>query len=380
MKKMKSVEIIRMWNEKMRTKFPKTDTASIKIRIDELINQFGEKIINDYFYEMTEKGNSDIWSFAVAYKVKDWSSKKNPELNALELLGNQLVQIMGNDLANRITDKVKDEMNQYILNKTINKVYEYKDEKRQVNGIAHNKLDTIIKFIAMDEPVMMVGNAGTGKNVIAKQVAEALGLEFYFSNAVTQEYKITGYGDANGNFVETQFYKAFKNGGLFLLDEIDASCPEALVVMNCAIANGYFDFPVIGKVEANENFRIIARANTFGTGASMEYVGRNQLDAATLNRFAIVEVDYDERIENLLCPNEELAMFLRDFRKTCAINGVNHIVSYREFNRLYKMIEVAKMEPREAIKCCLTKGLEVDTLRMLKNNMSSNKYNAELTY
>jgi len=377
---MKSVEIIRMWNEKMRTKFPKTDTASIKIRIDELINQFGEKIINDYFYEMTEKGNSDIWSFAVAYKVKDWSSKKNPELNALELLGNQLVQIMGNDLANRITDKVKDEMNQYILNKTINKVYEYKDEKRQVNGIAHNKLDTIIKFIAMDEPVMMVGNAGTGKNVIAKQVAEALGLEFYFSNAVTQEYKITGYGDANGNFVETQFYKAFKNGGLFLLDEIDASCPEALVVMNCAIANGYFDFPVIGKVEANENFRIIARANTFGTGASMEYVGRNQLDAATLNRFAIVEVDYDERIENLLCPNEELAMFLRDFRKTCAINGVNHIVSYREFNRLYKMIEVAKMEPREAIKCCLTKGLEVDTLRMLKNNMSSNKYNAELTY
>lgn len=335
--------------------------------------------MEDYFCDVVALGNSDIWNYAIAYKIKDWKSKKNPELNAMELLGNQLVAIMGNDLANRITDKVKKEMDEYISNKTIAKVYEYKDEKRRVSGVAHKKLDTIIKFVAMNEPVMMVGNAGTGKNVIAKQVAEALGLDFYFSNAVTQEYKITGYGDANGNFVETQFYKAFKNGGLFLLDEIDASCPESLVVMNCAIANGYFDFPVIGKVEANENFRVIACANTFGTGASMEYVGRNQLDAATLNRFAIVEVDYDERIEDTLCPDKELASFLRSFRKACENNGVHHIVSYREFNRLYKMIDIANMDAREAIKCCLTKGLEEDTIRMLKNNMDSNQYKEQLS-
>ena len=93
-----------------------------------------------------------------------------------------------------------------------------------------------------------------------KQVAKALGLDFYFTNAVTQEYKITGFTDANGRYQETQFYKAFKNGGLFMLDEMDASIPEVLVILNAAIANGYFDFPApIGFVEAHRTLELLRR-------------------------------------------------------------------------------------------------------------------------
>lgn len=76
--------------------------------------------------------------------------------------------------------------------------------------------------------------------VICQQVAEALGLDFYFTNAVTQEYKLTGFIDANGNYQETQFYKAFTKGGLFFLDEMDASIPETLIILNAAIANRYY--------------------------------------------------------------------------------------------------------------------------------------------
>lgn len=53
-----------------------------------------------------------------------------------------------------------------------------------------------------------------------------------------------------GNYQETQFFKAFTEGGLFMLDEMDASIPEVLVILNAAIANRYFDFPApidIGK-------------------------------------------------------------------------------------------------------------------------------------
>ena len=46
--------------------------------------------------------------------------------------------------------------------------------------------------INLDIPVFLTGPAGVGKNVICKQVAEALGLDFYFSNAISQEYKVTG--------------------------------------------------------------------------------------------------------------------------------------------------------------------------------------------
>ncbi len=52
-------------------------------------------------------------------------------------------------------------------------------------------------------------------------------------------------------------------------------------------------------LEARTRDAIIAAANTFGHGADVQYVGRNQLDAATLDRFAVgtVFVDYDKNME-----------------------------------------------------------------------------------
>ena len=205
------------------------------------------------------------------------------------------------------------------------------DRKVELEGVQHSKFETIYKFVALDEPVFLEGPAGSGKNVICQQVAKALGLNFYFSNAVTQEYKLTGFTDANGTYHESQFYKAFNNGGLFMLDEMDASIPEVLVILNAAIANRYFDFPApIGYVEAHPDFRVVAAGNTFGNGADYDYVGRNQLDAASLDRFAVVRVDYDERIEEA-CANGDTALldFCRAFRKGCAESGIHAIVSYR---------------------------------------------------
>jgi MoxR-like ATPase len=50
----------------------------------------------------------------------------------------------------------------------------------------------------------------------------------------------------------------------------------------------------------HEDFRMVATANTFGNGASRQYVGRNQLDAATLDRFTVITWDIDNRIEEAI--------------------------------------------------------------------------------
>lgn len=71
----------------------------------------------------------------------------------------------------------------------------------------------------------MVGPAGSGKTTIASQVAQALGLDFYCYGAISQAFEFLGYYDANGKYVETDFYRAFKHGGLVLMDEMDASTP-----------------------------------------------------------------------------------------------------------------------------------------------------------
>lgn len=243
------------------------------------------------------------------------------------------------------------------------------DKKVPMEGIVHEKFDTILKFVQANEPVFLTGAAGTGKNFLCQQVAKALGLDFYFSNAVTQEYKITGFTDAMGVFHESQFYKAFKYGGLFMLDEMDASIPEVLIILNAAIANRYFDFPApIGYVAAHPNFRVVAAGNTFGNGADYDYVGRNQLDAASLDRFAMVRVDYDKRIEESMANgNIELLMFCRAFRKAVNAAGIRTVVSYRAISRMAKLDSC--MKPEELLDACLVKSLEVDDLNSIKDQL-----------
>lgn len=247
-------------------------------------------------------------------------------------------------------------------------------EKKPATGILHEKFDTVLKFVANNEPVFLTGPAGSGKNVICKQVAEALGLKFYFTNAVTQEYKLTGFTDAMGNYQETQFYKAFTQGGVFMLDEMDASIPEVLVILNAAIANRYFDFPApIGYVEAHPDFRVIAAGNTTGHGADYEYVGRNQLDAASLDRFAVIQIGYSATIENSVAGDIEIAQFCREFRKSAEHAGVKVIVSYRAIGRLAKMLQLLTV--KEALETCLIKGMEKDDIHMIAQGIKgTNKY------
>lgn len=248
-------------------------------------------------------------------------------------------------------------------------------EANVVTGITHEKFETILQLINCNIPVFLTGPAGCGKNVLCKQVAEALGIEFYFSNAVTQEYKLTGFIDANGRYQETQFYKAFTEGGLFMLDEIDASTPEVLVILNAAIANGYFDFPT-GRVEVHEDFRIIAAGNTFGTGADIEYTGRYQLDAASLDRFAVIQVDYSRKVEEAIAGgNKNLLQFIWAFREALDKAQIKFIVSYRAIERLHKLEDI--FDAGEALQMCLLRSLDMDDMKVICRNMnlpSTNTY------
>lgn len=237
----------------------------------------------------------------------------------------------------------------------------------------HEKFDTVLKLVNMDIPVYLSGEAGTGKNVICKQVAEALGLDFYFTNAVTQEYKLTGFIDANGTYHETQFYKAFKNGGLFFLDELDASIPEVLVILNAAIANRYFDFPT-GKIEANKNFRLIAAGNTLGTGADNVYSGRYCLDGASLDRFSIIQIPYSKKIEEYITnKDKQLIEFCHMYRKAVAECNINSIFSYRGLTAISRL--KGSLPIKDILNICLIKGMNIDDLKSIQNSLKNRRTN-----
>lgn len=248
--------------------------------------------------------------------------------------------------------------------------------KKSAGGIQHEKFETVLKYLTADVPVFMSGAAGTGKSSIAKNAAKALGLDFYFSGAVNDIYKFTGFIDANGNYSKTQFYDFCVNGGVFFLDEMDASIPEVLVALNAAIANRYFDFPC-GKVELNENCRFICAGNTYGNGADAQYTGRYQLDAATLDRFAVVEIDYSDEIFNAVTNgNKDLINFIRSLRKAAQNVGANLILSYRAAQNVTAMESVG-LSTADCVKQCIAKGLSHDTAHMIAERLNgSDKYTA----
>jgi len=192
-------------------------------------------------------------------------------------------------------------------------------------------------------------------------------------NSVTDEFKITGFIDAYGVYHETEFYRAFKNGGLFFLDELDASAPEVLVCLNAAIANRYFTFPT-GEVRANENFRVIAAGNTLGTGADASYTGRMQLDAASLNRFVVVEIDYDPAID-MLCAggDSDLVEFIGKFRKVVKDCGLPVVASYRNISQIRIACEKLKVE--KALRQCLCKEMNQDDINIVAERLSELKGN-----
>lgn len=144
--------------------------------------------------------------------------------------------------------------------------------------------------------LLLVGPAGSGKTTIAEDLAVELQQPFYFNGPVQSEYKLTGYKDAGGTYHATAFRTAFETGGVYLFDEFDACAPQALVAFNTALSNGIFDFPD-RIVQKHPDCIFIAAANTFGRGANRLYVGRNQLDAATLDRFVVHEVGYCDTLE-----------------------------------------------------------------------------------
>lgn len=241
--------------------------------------------------------------------------------------------------------------------------------------IYHETYTKILACVQSDIPVYLVGPAGSGKNFTLEQVARQLNMKFYFTNSVQQEHKLTGFIDAGGRYHETEFYKAFTNGGLFFLDEMDASIPEVLVLLNAAIANGYFEFPN-GRAHAHSDFRVVAAGNTMGSGADELYTGRLVLDQATLDRFCIIEFDYDIRVEMKVANgNIELVNFVRDLRAQSESLGIRATYSYRCIISATKLEGILSIE--EIVKIAIVKGLDTDTLKTYKTE-DSNKYSRAL--
>ena len=216
----------------------------------------------------------------------------------------------------------------------------------------------------------LFGPAGSGKSTLAKMVADALGIPFYSVSSLQQKYELEGYTDAVGEFVQTAFYKAMAEGGVFCFDEISTTSGEVQVAFNTAAAQLVYNFPKMGMVKAHENFHIIACDNSTGRGGDKRYISRFQLDASTLDRYNFVEVGYSEEHDlNMAAGDKDLVKFMNDMRKVLDASNTTYLATPRA-SKAIKALQATGMSDKDALWYGLCSGWNKQDIRTFAGKLS----------
>lgn len=244
---------------------------------------------------------------------------------------------------------------------------------KQSDQTLHTSFQDVYRVVLAGCSPFLVGPAGSGKSTILSQVANAIDVPFYpmSVNALTSDYNIIGYNDANGHYVSTGFREAYENGGLFSFEEIDAGNPNVLTVINNAMSQNTYMFPD-KIVKKHDKFIMAASGNTYGNGGTIQYVGRNPLDAATLDRFATIYVDYDIELENRLCANTEWLKFVRSVREFAGRREMKLIVSTRALLNGQRLINMG-FDLNTAAHMLIFKGLSQSEINSIMDSYTKQR-------
>ena len=230
---------------------------------------------------------------------------------------------------------LKESLEQEIKRKELEEeIKKLEEEKKYMDkfGIEFNTADTPTRIKRTIEAgiknIWLCGPAGSGKSVMTRQIAKELGLPYLCISC--------GIGTSSTEFIgykyptreSTKFAEFYSKPSIILLDEFTALDPAVAQICNAALANDEIE-TTTGTVYRDPNCIIVATSNTFGGGASRQYVANNQLDASTIDRFVggIIEVSYSELYESRY--DKEVVNYVNDLRNIIKTYDFRRIASTR---------------------------------------------------
>lgn len=226
----------------------------------------------------------------------------------------------------------------------------------------HKDFKKALRAIAAGVNVLMVGPAGSGKTEAAITISKVLQRDYELISVgpQTMQSELSGYRNAHGDYISSAIYRAYTEGKVLIIDEMDAGNAGVFTFCNAALSNSIAGFPN-GAADRHKNFLVIALANTYGTGADMVYIGRSQLDGATLDRYCVIEWDYDTDFEMklALAHNPEAASWVKTVQKwrtNMMKHKIRHIISPRASINGAKLLKMG-FTPDELATMLVFKGL-----------------------
>ena len=254
---------------------------------------------------------------------------------------------------------------------TINITIDGKTETKVIKSIVNPNAEELIDYLKEGENVFLWGPAGAGKNVLGEQLAEMLNVQFFYMNTVYTKYDVTGFTDAQGNYVPTAFVNWLNNdGGLMFIDEMCTNSPEANTAINALLANKYIVLQNGEVLKMTSRHYVVAADNTNGLGATEEYNGRYKMDESTRDRFAFFFIDYDAAVEeSIVGEKKDILSFVRELRNVTKECNISLVLGYRCINRLVKFYN---RDAARTIEHNILKGMEQDTINEIAARLNGN--------
>ena len=282
---------------------------------------FADAMINIFLSLRRQRQSSNIFSGKQAFlTVRDLLRWANRGPSTWEELADQGFAILGERL------RTKEErimmMNEISSNcKKVQVFHEFEippvnlDFEIVWTSGMRRSVDLILRCIHNNEPVLLVGETGTGKTTAVQVVAAMLGRKLRILNC----HQHTESSDFLGamrpakpesqklfEWVDGSLVEAMVEGDMYLMDEISLAQDSALERLNPVLEPErklpLAEKPGGGEITAHENFAFIATMNPGG-----DY-GKRELSPSLRNRFTeiwVPSIDSDEDLLEILAANSK---------------------------------------------------------------------------
>lgn len=163
------------------------------------------------------------------------------------------------------------------------------------------ELKLILSAIFSGKAVLLVGPPGTSKSTLLHALCRTLGMCLHYieGNADLTASKLVGYFDPAAvlqsgyipeNFNKGILTRAMESGGILYIEDINRIPPDALNALVTVLSEGEIHIPRYGRINALNDFRIVASLSVFG-------IGPTKLSRAILDRFVKINLGYQSEEE-----------------------------------------------------------------------------------